>query len=690
VPRTPLFPFLAAALLACAEAPEAPPRPLNVVVITLDTTRADALGTYGQSLPVTPRIDAMAAEGLLFEQVVAATPSTLPSHATLFTGREPYAHGARSNIGYRLSPENATLAELLAERGWRSAAEIAAPVLAADRGLDQGFAAYGEAKVPVLDAAEQLDEHRLLRYRRSAEEITGAGLAFLRAHAGEPFLLWLHYFDPHIPHAPPDPFASRFADAYLAEVSRVDHEVGRVLDALVELGLRERTLVVLTADHGEGRGEHGEDTHAFFVYDSTLRVPLVFWGADLVPRGARVASLVRLADVTPTLLDLLGLPPLAGAQGVSLRPLFSDPTRDLGLAAYSESIEWRIAFGGDVLRALREDGWKYVHKLEPELFHVAEDPGETRNLAGREPERVARLRARLAELLASAPPAPGDAAARVDPEALARLRALGYVGGETSAQDAGPLDDLALAGPDPARRVEDLRAYNLALARLGDGQAAPAERLYRWLWRRYPQSPSVLSGLIETQLQLGHEEEAIALLRRALDLEPGAVGQRQRLARVLLRRGESEEAERLLREALALDPCLGLTRFHLSHVLHRRQRYAEQIAVLEGAPAQCAASPEVDNALAFALATAPDAGLRDGRRAVSLAQAVVEESGAQHPDYLDTLAAAWAEVGDFERAVAEQRRALALVEGRDLPPGLVEPLRRHLELFEAGEPLREP
>jgi tetratricopeptide (TPR) repeat protein len=158
----------------------------------------------------------------------------------------------------------------------------------------------------------------------------------------------------------------------------------------------------------------------------------------------------------------------------------------------------------------------------------------------------------------------------------------------------------------------------------------------------------------------------------------------------LLRRGESEEAERLLREALALDPCLGLTRFHLSHVLHRRQRYAEQIAVLEAAPAHCAASPEVDNALAFALATAPDAALRDGRRAVSLAQAVVEESGGKHPDYLDTLAAAWAEVGDFERAVAEQRRALALVQGRDLPPELVEPLRRHLALFEAGEPLRVP
>ena len=281
-------------------------------------------------------------------------------------------------------------------------AEIAAPVLARRTQLDQGFDVYRDLKAS-RSILELIDEKRggwLGGGQRSAEEITRNGIEFLRESAGRPFLLWLHYFDPHVPRDPPEPFKSQVpASDYHAEVRRADHHVGLVLDELERLGLRERTIVMLTADHGEGLGEHDEGTHSFFVYDTTMRVPLVFWGAAAIPRGRRVASLVRLVDVAPTTVDLLGLPPLENAQGVSLRPLLEDPGADLGLTGYGESIEPTITFGSSLLRFVRVGNWKYIHKLEPELYDVGADPGETRNLAAQHPDVAARLDFTTRELL---------------------------------------------------------------------------------------------------------------------------------------------------------------------------------------------------------------------------------------------------------------------------------------------------
>jgi arylsulfatase A-like enzyme/Flp pilus assembly protein TadD len=684
-----LAPLLLLPLLLACGGERGTAGPLDVVVITLDTTRADALGAYGQPLPVTPRIDAMAAGGALFEQALASAPSTLPSHATLFTGLQPYAHGVRSNTGYRLSEANLTLAELLAARGWTTGAEVAAPVLASSRRLAQGFGVYHEPSISMAEAAEILQEQLMVRYSRPAEEISDGGIDFLRANADRPFFLWLHYFDAHAPHAAPEPFASRFDDDYLAEVSHVDHEVGRVLDEIEALGLRERTLVVLTADHGEGRGDHGEESHAYFVYDTVIRVPLLFLGAG-IPAGTRIGAMVRLVDVTPTVLDLLGLPPLEGVQGVSLRPLLEDPDGDLRLTAYGETIEWRTFLGGDVLRFLREGRWKYMHKLEPALYDVEADPGEMHDRAREQPEVVERLREKLAELLAEAPAAPRGARSSVSAAEAEQLRALGYAAEAGPAAPDGALDDLALAGPDPARHTRDLSLLIHAMAELNAGNVAAAEPLYRRLRRMHPHSRYALAGLIHTVLEEGREDEGIELLRQGLEQEPAATGYHLELAKLLARRGRTQEAERLLREALAIDPCLDRARLQLSQLLRARGLQAERIAVLAEVAEGCPDRIVADNALAYALATVPDAELRDGQRALRLARAVVEQTRGEHPDYLDTLAAAYAELGDFDQAIAEQRRALTLVEGRDLPPRLVAYLEHHLASFEAGEPLRVP
>jgi arylsulfatase A-like enzyme len=684
--------LLAAAAIACGrqEAPEPETRP-SVVVITLDTARADALGTYGQQLPTSPRIDRMAAEGVLFEQVVASAPSTFPSHATIFTGQQPYSHGVRSNSGYRLSEANTTLAEVLRQNGYRTGAEIAAPVLKREQRLDQGFDVYRDPRAvqSVLEAAADSLERPSRRNERDAVDVTARGLEFLRENAERPFLLWLHYFDPHHPHQPPPAFRIVFADPYFGEIRHVDAQIGRVLDEIERLGLRSRTLVVLTADHGDGRGEHGEETHSFFIYDSTIRVPLVLWGAGL-PRGVRVRSLVRLVDVTPTVLDLLGLPALADVQGQSLRPLLESPAEDLRLTGYGESIEVLTNFGADVLRFVRVGNWKYIHKLEPELFDVGADPGETRNLASQYPERVESLRERLEQLIAAAPPKPDDAEVALDSETLAQLEALGYVGGAAPSELHDELATLELSGPDPVSRTEDIRNLSIAQGELLVGDLVKAELLHGQLLARNPDSVTVLYGLTRALIGLERYSEAAPLLRRMVELEPKSALNRLTLGQTLVQSGELEEAESALRQALVLDDCAVMARLHLSELMRAGDRFAEQRAVLEQGDDACLHSVIVRNALAFALATSPDEDLRDGARALSLAEVIVTETRGEHPDYVDTLAAAYAEAGDFERAVAEQRRAIAMIEGEDLPDDVRRSFERHLAVYEAGGALRGP
>jgi arylsulfatase A-like enzyme len=671
--------------------------PLNVVLVTMDTTRADALGCYGQRLPSSPRIDRLAAAGVRFEQVVASSPSTLPSHASILTGKQPYAHGVRSNSGYVLAEANVTLAEMLESEGYRTGAEIATQVIASHTKLDQGFDHYRDPSSfdvdrKVVKALYEGGPDRLELPERPAEDITRRGIEFLRANRDRKFFLWLHYFDPHRLHAPPELFRARIPGSpYHAEILYTDYHIGRIASEITRLGLRDQTLLVLTADHGEGLGQHEEHTHSYFVYDSTMRVPLIFWGAKGVPRGQVVSPLVRTVDITPTILDLLGLPPRLDAQGVSLRPLLAGGAGAPELTGYGESIEFLTTFGTAILRFVREEQWKYIHKVNPELFDVRADPDELHNLAARHPEIVERLRSRLRELIASAPDRPEGAEVATDGEMLAQLAALGYVGASTAPEIEDELAALELRGDDPASKAEAMQRFAKAHGNMSAKQYEPAEAAFRSLWEAHPESTPLINGLIEALTQLERYDEAVPLLRRAIELDPEFQSFYLLLASMTAKQGNVAEAEALLRTAMDMDSCGIKPRIQLANLLASETRYAEQLAILDAGIEQCggSAATAFRNDYAYVLASCPDERFRDGPRALEIARQVVAEGKGAHPTYLDTLAAAYAEVGQFEKAVETSRTAIALLQSRDMPEEAVASFRSNLEHYEAGRPVRE-
>lgn len=675
-----------------ASAPE--PAIRNVILITLDTTRADALGAYGQSLPASPNIDRMAAEGVLFAQVASSAPSTLPSHATILTGKHPYAHGARSNSGYVLSEANTSLAEVLRSHGYRTAAEIAAPVIGRHTLLDQGFDSYRDSFSPGVGGTDltikTTEGNRRVQLReRMATDITKFGIEFLRVHRDEKFFLWLHFFDAHKYHTPPPEFAARLPESpYHAEILFIDHEIGRLLSVLEGLGLKRRTLVVLTADHGESLKQHGELNHSYFVYDSTIRVPLILWGPSVLRPGSVVESLVRTVDIAPTVLDLLDLPPLEQAQGVSLASLIRGEERDLNLMAYGESIDI-MPFGTSPLRFVRKGRWKYLHKVNPELYDVVADPGELNDLAARRPEVVEQLRSEMERLITSAPATPSGAEVPIDAETREQLQALGYMVASAPQELDDELATLTdLRGSDPRDLLDDLRLMSRATAAQKNKLYGPAAERFARLWQKYRTEVFGLS-LARMLVKLERFDAAADLLEEMSADAPDNLDYRVRLADLLFKSGRISEAEPGLRHIIETNPCTADARALLAHLAYSRKRFDEQLELLRVGVEECPESTKLANNLAYALATTPREALRDGARAVRLAERVIESVGTRDPSNLDTLAAAYAEIGDFARAVVTMEKSIELSKQLETPKNLEE-LQRHLTLFESKQPLRDP
>ena len=415
--------LFSASNLSCRQAhPPVPRERPNVLFVTIDTLRADRLGCYGHAAAVTPALDALATRGVRFATAIAHVPLTGPSHASLLTGRTPLGHGFRDNGGYVLPPQVKTAAEDFGQAGYRTAAFVSGFPLDRRFGFDRGFETYDD------HLPKGNDRRRTPYVERLADATTDAVIRWLGpppAAGASPFFLWVHYYDPHAPYEPPGALAERFrASPYDGEIAFVDAQLARLLAALQEKGELARTLVLVTADHGESLGEHGEGTHGLFVYDATLKVPWIMAGPGLA--AGRVATTVaRGIDVLPTLLDYCGIATPSGVEGRSLRPAAEG--REMSDApAYAESLYAEREFGWAPLHAWRTARYKLIEAPRPELYDLSVDATEQANRLAELPDRGAELRRQLQSALSRPVPA---AAATVDPDAAAKLEALGYVGG---------------------------------------------------------------------------------------------------------------------------------------------------------------------------------------------------------------------------------------------------------------------
>ena len=636
----------AGAVIWLRRAPAVPTRTrdLNLLLITLDTTRADSLGAYGARDSETPNFDRIAARGVIFDQAITAAPLTLPAHASLFTAKYPPQHGVRDNGGFVLDARQTTLAERLAAAGFRTGGFVGAYVLDRRWGIAQGFDAY----VDDFD----LDKARgqgAASVERPANEVADRALAWLDTAASSRFFAWVHFYDAHSPYDPPEPYRTRFASRlYAGEVAFVDSQVGRLLGFLEQRGLLEKTIVAIVGDHGESLGEHAERTHGFFVYSSVLRVPFAIAAPVDVAQARRVGATVRSIDLMPTLLELLRVPLQGSVDGRSLVPLMTGASRDLGLDAYSESLYPRYHFGWSELRALTSGRYTYISAPRPELYDIEQDPGEAHNLyAARRTlaDRMsASMRTRESDSTEGVPKA-----VDVDPEVRARLAALGYVGTFVAAPSR---QESALA--DPKDKIDLFNLMTDAREKLQDAREAPAG--VEMLQRVVAKDPQV----IDAWLLLGNEhakhgqyDRALAQYRRALELKPDYDLALRNMANVYRDMGRPNAAVAGYERLLHVDPANVQARQELAQVLLDAGRVADAQRELERVLAQDAGLAAAHNTLGAV--RLKQGHLDDGEREI---RAALRQRGDLRLAHFN-LALAAEQRGDTQAAIAEYRSEIA-------------------------------
>ena len=642
----------------------------NLLLITLDTLRADHVGAYGAAQARTPRLDGLAARGARFEHAQTAIPLTGPSHATILTGQYPPVHGVRDNVVFALGDQHRTLAEMLREKGYRTGAFVGAYTVAGAFGFRQGFDVFQENFKEGSGAGAQ----------RRANEVADDAIAWLDAPASGPFFAWLHFYDPHAPYDPPEPYKSAFAGRdYDGEIAFTDEQVGRVLDALEAAGHEADTVVAVLADHGESLGEHGELTHGVLIYESALRIPFLLAGPG-VPAGVVAKPRVGTVDLVPTVLGLLGLEPRSDLPGRDLRPALRGER--LGAEPfYSESLFGRLTCRWSSLRGITEGDYKLVAGSRSELFNLAEDPGEERDLADREGARLEKMKAILRVALSKMAPG-GDSArtAAIAPDQEAMLRSLGYVAGSGG---KGELDEEHLPDPrDHVRLYERLEvlqrpqtitlgqalpeavaiedqdpgnpfaAQTVASLAYRTGRLGLSARAYRRALELDPDRPSIRQSFGKLLRELGRLEESENELRLAVEqTDADDLRTRASLVATLVLRGKTEEAGRLVADLTAKDP-------RSLDVLHARGRWLIALGRVEEAGSvltEAAKGPDTDPLVELAVAWL-DKG--DAARAQAAAEAALERVPGQ-PWAQAVLGQALVRQGRRDDGLAVLRRAVA-------------------------------
>jgi len=657
------------------------PKPFgaNLLVITLDTTRADCLGAYGGEGNHTPNLDTLAREGIRFENCVTPVPLTLPAHVSLFTGRTPLAHQVRNNARYALGPEELTLAERFKAAGFRSYAVVASYVLLGRFGLKQGFEEYDDS----LDSFKVMNSYNT---EIPADAVSGRFLAWLERHKDDKFFAWVHFYDPHEPYTPPQEYRSGPGESdprrlYLGEVEFMDHHVGKIIEGLKRLGLGPKTLVVVVGDHGEAFAEHGENGHAVFGYEENLRVPLILYHETLLPKDAVVEERVGLIDIVPTLLEMYGLEEGGGLHGRSLVPFFRPKAKlPRPRPLYLESFYGFEEMGWAPLTGIVDEDLKFVSLPRPELYDLRKDPGERDNLFETRPEQAERLKKLLASYVSSHTELNAAARRPLTPEDVRQLRSLGYVSSSSGERrtDRDPKDGIALeaklagvfegAKNAPGREIEADVDRFLAENGLDKGLAVFAR-----LWRVYEKRKDrdnilrVLREAIEAfpedigfRMHLASAfyitkqyDRVVALGREIVERDPSNSGARILMGDAFAASGDAGSAQDELEKALELEPENVSLRIKYAELLVTRRKIPEALAAYD----LLLRNEDVlkDHEFLFKLALFFAQNGRDGQ-AVEL----IERCCRLHPSgrYYFFLGALQARMGKDEEAKASIRIAL--------------------------------
>lgn len=521
------------------------PTPRHVILFTLDTTRADRIGSYGAPLSRTPHLDALAARGARFDDAVTTAPITGPAHAAIFTGQYPARFGVRDNVTTPLPEQATTLAEHLRTAGFATGGFIGAFVLDRAYGFAQGFSAFS--------GFDQVESGREANAERPGSAVVDDALRWLgTVPAEQPIFLWVHLYDPHAPYSAPAPFGQEFAGRpYDGEVAYVDHQIGRVLSALQTRGVLDSSLVIAVADHGESLGEHGEDEHGVFLYEPVMRIPLIIAGPS-VRSGHVVSEQVRVIDLVPTTLDLLGLPAVSGLDGESLRIVLNGGTRPTIPAAYAESYYPKLHYGWSELRSLRADGWKVIDAPRPELYALTKDAAESNNQFDAQRALADRMVAEAARLDREFSGGKAPETAAPSRETLDRLRSLGYVG------TTAPTATTAGRGPDPKDRIAERRTFKQLLTQaiddLGANRLDDAVDKLRELVKINERAYDLHQLLGEAYQRMGRVNEALGEFEMAALLNPAAAAPHLSAAELLLSAGQTVQARGRLDAAAAIDP----------------------------------------------------------------------------------------------------------------------------------------
>ena len=541
--------LLSSGALASTSAPEATSQP-DVFLITIDTLRADHVHCYGYDHVQTPALDGLARNGIRFSHAFTPSPITNTSHTTILTGLLPSVHGV-TDFAIPLAPIHPTWAELLKKRGYHTAAFIGAVILDSRTlapGLGRGFDFYDNfPKHPKTKSRWGRVERRGMYVVQHAE-------TWLAAHRTGPHFVWVHLYDPHDPYEPPPPYSQLYKDhLYDGEIAYADSALANFVNYLKQRGWYENSLIIVVGDHGEGLGEHHEETHGIFLYDSTTHVPLILKLPAQRAAAKVVDAQVRTTDILPTVLDLLAVTPPAQLDGASLKPYFVS-ANSAQRTAFAET-DYPLRFGWAPLRSVRTPEFKFIEAPRPELYSLQSDPGEVTNLYQPWDPKVQKFRSMLADLRSKLPPAT-PSAGRVGQGTVNELRALGYLGPADAGSSTNVPEPSLL--PDPKDKIEEQNLLHRAMIASEDNRPAEARNALEKVLQLNPKSPTALLQLGELEFQSGEYTKAAEHLGRAREIRPDDATAAYYQGQALEKTGNLPAARDALEASLKLSPELGM------------------------------------------------------------------------------------------------------------------------------------